>query len=151
MSYFVPATKPESGHRTTTTGTAIFGYICISLTGTTLFCVFFFYFYNNCSRRRAPVTAAGSQAEHHRGVEFTKIPEFAYSGGDGSQCSVCIGTLQAGEKVRRLPTCEHLYHVECIDMWLASHATCPLCRSNVQPPVDGKAAGTAESPPELPV
>jgi hypothetical protein len=24
--------------------------------------------------------------------------------------------------------------VECIDVWLTSHTTCPLCRADVEPP-----------------
>ncbi|GJM98256.1 hypothetical protein PR202_ga15246 [Eleusine coracana subsp. coracana] len=151
-SPFGPGSLSESEQRATTTGTMIFSYICIGLTATTLFCVLFFYFYHYYVRSRAPVTAAGNQAERHAGVDLTKLPEFAYSGSDGAQCSVCIGTLQVGEMVRQLPTCKHLYHVECIDMWLASHTTCPVCRSNVQPPIDGKTtAGTMESSSELPV
>ncbi|TVU08682.1 hypothetical protein EJB05_42093, partial [Eragrostis curvula] len=161
-SPFGPSTISDSEHQTTTTGTVIFSYICIGLTGTALFCVFFFYFYHHYIRSRAPVATAGagsSQEAHHAGVDFSKLPEFVYTessrrrsgGGDGAQCSVCLGTVQPGEKVRRLPICRHMYHVECIDMWLASHATCPVCRANVQPPVDGKNAET-EPPPldELP-
>lgn len=32
---------------------------------------------------------------------------------------------------RKLPKCEHVFHMECIDMWLHSHATCPVCRAAV--------------------
>ncbi|KAJ4748900.1 RING-H2 finger protein ATL32 [Rhynchospora pubera] len=49
------------------------------------------------------------------------------------QCAICIGMLQIGEMVRSIPACKHLFHVECIDMWLKSHSTCPLCRATVAP------------------
>ncbi|KAF3341499.1 RING-H2 finger protein ATL1 [Carex littledalei] len=57
------------------------------------------------------------------------------------QCAICIGNVQIGEMVRNLPVCKHLFHVECVDMWLSSHSTCPMCRTTVvldieaQPPV----------------
>ncbi|XP_062211484.1 E3 ubiquitin-protein ligase EL5-like [Phragmites australis] len=67
--------------------------------------------------------------------------------GEGSpaaegDCAVCITELAAGEAARVLPRCGHAFHVECVDMWLRSHSTCPLCRcavvdeevSAVQPP-----------------
>ncbi|OEL38451.1 hypothetical protein BAE44_0000530 [Dichanthelium oligosanthes] len=106
-----------------------------------------------------------SAAEHQSPPPWQKaiimqrnaVPEFAYTqsarrdGGDeGAQCSVCLGTVQAGEMARRLPSCKHLYHVECIDMWLASHTTCPLCRADVEPPGDDDRAALAEEQ-ELPV
>jgi hypothetical protein len=76
------------------------------------------------------------------------LPTFAYtvdgaegvgSGGDlesgeaadGEECSVCLEAVEAGEMVRQLPACKHLFHVECIDMWLHSHRTCPVCRCNL--------------------
>ena len=157
----------ERQERLTTTGTIIFCYTCIGLTGTALVAVLLFYFYNHF-RRRAPVTTAGAGVEldgnpaagdhHHVGVDVTKLPEYAYTqssrrrgnGGDGAaQCSVCLGAVQPGEMVRQLPMCKHLYHAECIDLWLASHATCPICRSGVEPPTDGQAAPTTEPPPAV--
>lgn len=170
---FVPtpniSEQPE--HRPATNkGTLVFSYTCVGLTGTALVAVLLFYCYHQLLRRRAPVTAAaagagaaetnnppGPDGHHVGGVDISKLPGFAYAapssrrrgnGGDGAQCSVCLGAVQAGEMVRRLPLCKHLYHVECIDMWLASHATCPLCRSDVEPP---GIASSMEPPETLPV
>ncbi|KAF8760463.1 hypothetical protein HU200_010085 [Digitaria exilis] len=162
MASYVPTpATSQLQDRQTTKGTVIFSYTCVGLTGTALVGVLFFFFYQHYFRR-APVTAAGEEAnpgaeDLHVGVDVTKLPEHAYtqssrrrSSGDAAQCSVCLGAVKPGEMVRRLPLCRHLYHVECIDMWLASHATCPLCRSDVEPPVDGQAAPTVP-PQELPV
>ncbi|KAK1693895.1 hypothetical protein QYE76_010592 [Lolium multiflorum] len=69
------------------------------------------------------------------------LPAFPYkreaSGGDAgavsgwAQCVICLGLMQVGEMVRRLPACNHLFHADCIDMWLRSHSTCPICRAVV--------------------
>ncbi|GAA0170791.1 hypothetical protein LIER_24975 [Lithospermum erythrorhizon] len=45
-------------------------------------------------------------------------------------CAVCLGEFKEGEVIRILPHCGHMYHVPCIDKWLASHSNCPLCRAN---------------------
>ncbi|CAI0384801.1 unnamed protein product [Linum tenue] len=50
---------------------------------------------------------------------------------EGSDCSVCLSEFQEEEKLRLLPKCHHAFHVPCIDAWLKSHATCPLCRANI--------------------
>ncbi|KAG2649951.1 E3 ubiquitin-protein ligase ATL6-like [Panicum virgatum] len=74
---------------------------------------------------------------------FAYTPEGADQGGDGGgdlesgaaaggeQCPVCLEDVEAGEMVRQLPACKHLFHVGCIDMWLESHRTCPVCRCNL--------------------
>lgn len=48
------------------------------------------------------------------------------------ECAVCLSEFNEGEKVRLLPKCNHSFHLDCIDMWFYSHATCPLCRSSVE-------------------
>ncbi|XP_021889635.1 LOW QUALITY PROTEIN: RING-H2 finger protein ATL7-like [Carica papaya] len=45
-----------------------------------------------------------------------------------NQCSVCLGDYQAEDKLQQIPACGHTFHMECIDHWLSSHTTCPLCR-----------------------
>ncbi|WOL18446.1 hypothetical protein Cni_G27241 [Canna indica] len=51
---------------------------------------------------------------------------------DAAECAVCLSGFEEGEKMRALPRCGHRFHIECIDMWFNSHATCPLCRSVVE-------------------
>ncbi|CAN1143963.1 E3 ubiquitin-protein ligase Os04g0590900 [Linum perenne] len=53
--------------------------------------------------------------------------------GEGTEhcCSVCLGEFREGESLRLLPKCNHAFHLDCIDTWLATHSTCPLCRANI--------------------
>ena len=50
------------------------------------------------------------------------------TGDSDSCCAVCLCEFQDDEKGRILPLCLHRFHVVCIDLWLASHPTCPVCR-----------------------
>ncbi|GMI77653.1 Arabidopsis Toxicos en Levadura 41 [Hibiscus trionum] len=52
-----------------------------------------------------------------------------------TECSVCLGTITEESKVRLLPNCKHIFHVQCIDTWLGSHTTCPICRTAAEPTV----------------
>lgn len=49
-------------------------------------------------------------------------------------CAVCLDEIMYGDKFRRLPKCRHCFHAECIDAWLLSRSTCPLCRNQVSLP-----------------
>ncbi|KAG8071088.1 hypothetical protein GUJ93_ZPchr0006g42207 [Zizania palustris] len=50
------------------------------------------------------------------------------------ECAVCLAELEDGEEARFLPRCGHGFHVDCVDQWLDSHSTCPLCRLTVVKP-----------------
>ncbi|KAI4355999.1 hypothetical protein L6164_000053 [Bauhinia variegata] len=50
---------------------------------------------------------------------------------EGTDCSVCLSEFQENENLRLLPNCNHAFHLPCIDTWLRSHSSCPLCRSNI--------------------
>lgn len=64
------------------------------------------------------------------------IAVFKYKKGVGSSvgvtdCSVCLSEFQEDESVRLLPKCSHVFHAPCIDTWLKSHSSCPLCRAGI--------------------
>ncbi|CAO2205171.1 unnamed protein product [Urochloa humidicola] len=65
-----------------------------------------------------------------------------------TECAVCLSELADGEKVRALPSCGHVFHVECVDAWLRSRTTCPVCRAEVRASSKG-AAGDARPPAAL--
>ncbi|KAE9605951.1 hypothetical protein Lal_00024687 [Lupinus albus] len=50
---------------------------------------------------------------------------------EGLECAICIKRFEDHELLRLLPKCNHAFHVECVDMWLNEHSTCPLCRDKV--------------------
>lgn len=52
---------------------------------------------------------------------------------EGTDCSVCLTEFQDDETLRLLPKCNHAFHIPCIDTWLRSHTTCPLCRAGIVP------------------
>lgn len=64
------------------------------------------------------------------------LPFFKFSSLKGSkeglECTVCLSTFEDAEILRLLPKCKHAFHMNCIDTWLESHSTCPLCRYKVE-------------------
>ncbi|KAL6609814.1 hypothetical protein ACP70R_039783 [Stipagrostis hirtigluma subsp. patula] len=61
-----------------------------------------------------------------------------------AECSICITALVAGEKVKELPPCGHCFHPDCVDAWLRSQPSCPLCRCLLLP-----AAAAAAAKPDI--
>ncbi|XP_074575396.1 putative RING-H2 finger protein ATL12 [Curcuma longa] len=50
----------------------------------------------------------------------------------GLECAVCLSKFTDAEKLRLLPKCRHAFHLNCVDRWLESHSSCPLCRAKVK-------------------
>ncbi|KAL8060495.1 hypothetical protein ABFX02_02G028100 [Erythranthe guttata] len=60
------------------------------------------------------------------------IPLSVYTRKSGfHDCAVCLLEFEGNDYVRTLPVCAHSFHVDCIDIWLRSHANCPLCRAGI--------------------
>ncbi|XWS12558.1 hypothetical protein CRYUN_Cryun37aG0100000 [Craigia yunnanensis] len=70
-----------------------------------------------------------------------------------TECSVCLGTITEESTVRLLPSCKHMFHVDCIDTWLGSHTTCPICRTAADPTVqpEDKESGRRVQPTAPPI
>ncbi len=56
---------------------------------------------------------------------------------DVTMCSICLVDFNYGDQVRDLP-CKHFFHLSCVDSWLRSESTCPLCRESCRPAVDAR-------------
>ncbi|PON92753.1 43kDa postsynaptic protein [Trema orientale] len=91
-----------------------------------------------CSRRfavetpeQAAARLAGTGLKKSR---LRQIPVAVYGSGveiPATECPICLGEFEDGEKVRVLPKCNHGFHVRCIDTWLLSHSSCPNCRHSL--------------------
>ncbi|XP_078148116.1 NEP1-interacting protein 2-like [Carex rostrata] len=55
---------------------------------------------------------------------------FTDAAGNNS-CSVCLQDFRVKQMVRILPSCQHTFHMQCIDGWLIEHGSCPLCRRDI--------------------
>jgi hypothetical protein len=46
-------------------------------------------------------------------------------------CFICMENYLCNEYKRELPSCKHYFHKKCIDKWLKTKASCPVCRDEL--------------------
>lgn len=128
--------------------------IMVVLVSAFFFMGFFSVYVRQCARRRfhgpnfdpaaiAGVEGGGRRSRRQPGLDAAVIetfPTFLYTTvkglklGEGSlECAVCLNEFEDDETLRLIPKCNHVFHPDCIDAWLASHTTCPVCRANLVP------------------
>ncbi|KAF9406853.1 hypothetical protein BGZ94_002927 [Podila epigama] len=58
-------------------------------------------------------------------------------GGDPEEatCAICLGDYRPEEEIRFLP-CQHHFHLDCIDQWLKTDKSCPLCKHDIDKPME---------------
>ncbi|XP_024944477.1 RING finger protein 44 isoform X2 [Cephus cinctus] len=66
-------------------------------------------------------------------AEVEQLPSYKFNvdthQGDQTNCVVCMCDFEALQSLRVLP-CSHEFHAKCIDKWLKSNRTCPICRGD---------------------
>ncbi|XP_052186429.1 RING-H2 finger protein ATL66-like [Diospyros lotus] len=98
------------------------------------------FIYTRWVFRSRSVHAPPSHAAQPQGLDRSAIERFPVvlhqssvaKTVDESECSICLGVFEDGDKVMVLPRCRHCYHSECVDKWLTSQPSCPLCRSSLR-------------------
>ncbi|XP_057972494.1 E3 ubiquitin-protein ligase ATL31-like [Malania oleifera] len=115
------------------------------------FMAFFSFYFRQCAEARSSVregavgsswTVGTGEGRFKRGgldrEAIEAFPIFLYSsvkdlkiGKGGLECAVCLNEFEDDQTLRVLPKCNHAFHPECIDAWLTSHTTCPVCRSDL--------------------
>ncbi|GAA0159210.1 hypothetical protein Leryth_027376 [Lithospermum erythrorhizon] len=75
--------------------------------------------------------------EENRGLEegaIRAIPILEFKKDEkveNAECTVCLNEFQENERLRSIPNCSHMFHIDCIDVWLQNNANCPLCRNSI--------------------
>ncbi|KAK1365044.1 RING-type E3 ubiquitin transferase [Heracleum sosnowskyi] len=93
-----------------------------------VFVILFMLFFV-CRNSRA--TAMGEDAA--RDLIYKQLPVVFY--GDlkkemsAVECCICLGVFEEQDRVKVLPQCGHCFHSHCVDKWLSTRASCPLCRA----------------------
>ncbi|KAK8939454.1 RING-H2 finger protein ATL40 [Platanthera guangdongensis] len=103
--------------------------------------------------RPAPRPTAVAINQGLSAAAIAALPIFLYrrpESGGAEDCAVCLSSPEEGDSVRVLPDCNHLFHAGCIDAWLQSHSTCPVCRREARPAVVKFEFGVMLSAPRLP-
>lgn len=93
--------------------------------------------------RRGSIANSGGTPNHSSANKGLKkkvievIPKFKYDSAKevwtSTDCVICLTEYANGDEIRVLPQCGHGFHVDCIDMWLSSHSSCPSCRQVLVP------------------
>lgn len=87
------------------------------------------------ARRRRNPSPPSRLVVKNKGLDSSTIsalPLVSYRGstkqGILEDCTICLSEFEEGEMVKLIPNCRHVFHPSCIDTWLESHVSCPLCR-----------------------
>lgn len=80
------------------------------------------------NRRVSPETERSSVLDSLPIFKFSSVTRRS-SASSSSDCAVCLSKFEPEDQLRLLPLCCHAFHADCIDVWLVSNQTCPLCRS----------------------
>ena len=48
------------------------------------------------------------------------------------KCSICREDFEGRDIVRKINSCGHVFHMNCLDTWLESHTSCPICRVDLR-------------------
>ena len=57
-------------------------------------------------------------------------------GEDERRCPICLGEYDQSDtsaSLRKLKTCSHIFHSACLETWLRTKSSCPLCKKAVNP------------------
>lgn len=105
----------------------------------TIACTFLYLLFRHHSISPSPdqsTPVQHSNPSHRSSASVTPLPLFTFSSvvrnsSYDSDCAICLSKFHPLDKLRLLPLCCHAFHAVCIDTWLHTNKTCPLCRSSI--------------------
>ena len=90
------------------------------------------YFISPAVSRHLSELTEEEQIQIARKIEFIgQMPSTVVSDHDKFQeCVICMMDVETGEKIRYLP-CAHMFHKDCVDIWLMRSLRCPTCMEEI--------------------
>jgi E3 ubiquitin-protein ligase ATL4 len=84
--------------------------------------------------------AAGAEVDDEKERLIASLPLFTMASALAAlpksfpDCAVCLSPFSPDAELRLLPACRHAFHAACVDAWLRTTPSCPLCRAAVSLP-----------------
>ncbi|KAI3741935.1 hypothetical protein L1987_59614 [Smallanthus sonchifolius] len=142
--------KPSAFTATTATGFPLLAIVIACITAITFLIVSYFLITKCCYPLTRFLITRTATSEEPQSIYSTpvwqitgldesliqQIPVCRYSKRDGDnkrlyKCVVCLNEFQDLDTLRVLPSCDHGFHLHCIDIWLRNNPNCPICRLNI--------------------
>ncbi|XP_021854219.2 RING-H2 finger protein ATL78-like [Spinacia oleracea] len=87
---------------------------------------------NNLLQQHKEVVTSGVDKRALKTFPVVKYSKEVNVQGLGTECVICLSEFKGGDRLRILPKCHHgSFHVKCIDKWLSSQSSCPICRQSL--------------------
>lgn len=62
----------------------------------------------------------------------TTVSSFSNVETSEDRCCICREIFQDTDIVRKINSCGHVFHINCVETWLESNTTCPMCRHDIR-------------------
>jgi hypothetical protein len=81
-------------------------------------------------RRRGSLRSTKDEESSVRCMSFSESHSSEHGEADeeDENCTICFAPLLDGDRVGAIP-CDHIFHAECLKMWLKRRNVCPLCQT----------------------
>ncbi|KDO33837.1 hypothetical protein SPRG_01716 [Saprolegnia parasitica CBS 223.65] len=96
------------------------------------------------NRMQDPMRGKGASKEMIAALSSVPYTPHLFPDEDAS-CCICLNEYDESQHVRILH-CNHHFHKECVDEWLVVNATCPTCRTSIDPNHAEPAASSGRDP-----
>lgn len=73
----------------------------------------------------------GAEERQIRSLPSSTIEDVDRLPADSRQCSICLEDFKEGDK-RKIMPCLHGFHADCVDKWLRSNGSCPICKHRLE-------------------
>ncbi|KAM0924285.1 hypothetical protein ACQ4PT_004928 [Festuca glaucescens] len=92
------------------------------------------------ARPAAAGAAGGEDVDEEKERLIASLPLFTMASAlaalpkSSPDCAVCLSPFVPDAELRLLPACRHAFHAACVDAWLRTTPSCPLCRAAISLP-----------------